>query len=80
MGDIQLAKKKSEKSTVVKSIPSSETGTMTGCKTKSGKEYLITNNPIKAKFTLWMVISDGYEKLSVSNNPLDFDKIIDYNR
>lgn len=80
MGDIQLAKKKSEKSTVVKSIPSSETGTMTGCKTKSGKEYLITNNQIKAKFTLWMVISDGYEKLSVSNNPLDFDKIIDYNR
>lgn len=77
-GEIQLAKKKSDKSTIVKSIPSSETGARTGCRTKSGKEYLITNNPIKAKFTLWLVVPDGYEKLSVADNPLDFDKIIDY--
>lgn len=73
-----MAKKKSDKSTIVKSIPSSETGARTGCKTKSGKEYLITNNPIKEKFTLWLVVPDGYEKLSVADNPLDFDKIIDY--
>lgn len=37
-GEIQLAKKKSDKSTIVKSIPSSETGARTGCKTKSGRE------------------------------------------
>ena len=77
-GEIQLAKKKSDKSTIVKSIPSSETGARTGCKTKSGKEYLITNNPIKEKFTLWLVVSGGYEKLSVADNPPDFDKVIDY--
>lgn len=56
-----MAKKKSDKSTIVKSIPSSETGARTGCKTKSGKEYLITNNPIKEKFTLWLVVPGGYK-------------------
>lgn len=73
-----MAKKKSDKSTIVKSIPSSETGSRTICTTNSGKEYLITNNPIKAKFTLWRIVPDGYEKLFVSENPLEFDEIIPY--
>ena len=73
-----MAKKKYEKSTFVKSIPSSETGSRTICKTNSGKEYLITNNPIKAKFTLWQIVPGGYEKMSVADNPLEFDKIIPY--
>lgn len=78
MGEIYLAKKKTDKSTIVKSIPLSETGAGTSCKTDSGKEYLITNNPIKARFTLWLVVPDGYEKISTSENPLEFDKIIPY--
>lgn len=63
---------------VVKTIPTAESGSRTTCTTKLGKKYLITNNPAKERFTLWRVVEDGYEKLSVSSNPLDFDKIIDY--
>lgn len=70
--------KKSDQPTIVKTIPASETGSRTTCLTKSGKEYLITNNPIKARFTLWRKVDDGYEKMSTSENPLDFDKIIPY--
>lgn len=71
-----MAKKKSDQPTIVKSIPSSETGSRMTCVTKSGKEYLVTNNPIKAKFTLWRVTNGGYEKLSVSDSPLAFDEMI----
>ena len=69
---------KKDQNAVVKSIPSSENGSRTVCTTKSGKQYIISNNPIKEKFTLWRVLGDGYEKMSVSDNPLDFDKIIDF--
>lgn len=69
---------KKDQNAVVKSIPSSENGSRTVCTTKSGKQYIISNNPIKEKFTLWRVLDDGYEKMSVSDNPLDFDKIIDF--
>lgn len=72
----KLAKK--EQTTIAKSIPSSETGSRVTCTTESGNQYIISNNPIKGRFTLWKVILNGYEKISISDNPLDFDKIIDY--
>lgn len=72
--------KKSEQPIIVKAIPSTETGSRTTCLTKSGKEYLITNNPIKARFTLWRKVDGGYEKMSVSDNPLDFNKVIPYDK
>lgn len=68
---------------IVKNIPSSETGTRTTCFTKqnkSGDKYLITQNPIKEQFTLWKCIDDGFEKISTSESPLDFDEIIPYER
>ena len=58
---------------IVKSIPSSETGSGVDC--MNGK-YLITQNPLKEQFTLWKHLEDGFERIKTSNNPLDFDKII----
>ena len=69
---------KKEQTTIVKSIPSSETGSRVTCITESGSQYIISNNPIKGRFTLWKVIPNGYEKISTSDSPLIFDKIIDY--
>lgn len=70
-------------SKVVKSIPSSETGSKAICFTKqnkSGDEYIITENPLKEQYTLWKICEDGFEKISVSDSPLDFDDIIPWER
>lgn len=66
-------------SKVIKTIPSSETGSTTTCFTKpdkSGDKYLITQNPLKGQFTLWKCVEDGFEKIKVSDGPRDFDKVI----
>ena len=63
-------------SKIVKSIPSTETGVRTSCITESGDEYIITQNPLKEQFTLWKVCEDGFERISTSDSPLDFDSII----
>lgn len=63
-------------SKIVKTIPSSETGARTSC--LNGK-YLITNNPIEERFTLWKCLDDGFEKIKTSDNPLDFDSVIPWN-
>ena len=65
---------KDNKSKIVKTIPSSETG-MVDC--ANGK-YLITKNHLKEQFTLWKCLDDGFEKIKVSENPLDFDGIIEW--
>ena len=70
-------------SKIVKSIPSSETGSRTACFTEpnqSGDKYIISQNPLKAQFTLWKCLEDGFEKVATSNNPLEFDEIIPYKR
>lgn len=64
-------------SKIVKAIPSSETGTRVSC--LNGK-YLITQNPLKEQFTLWKCLDDGFERIKSSENPLDFDKIIPWNK
>lgn len=81
MGLINLVKKKTEnnEAKVVKSIPSSETGSRTICFTKPnelGDKYIITQNPLKEQFTLWKIYEDGFEKITTSDSPLDFDDII----
>ena len=70
----------STKNKIVKSIPSSETGTRTSCITESGDKYLITQNPLKEQFTLWKCLDDGFEKISTSESPLDFDNIIPWEK
>lgn len=66
----------SSKSKIVKTIPSSEVGKV-DCLGKNDK-YIITENPLKEQFTLWKCLEDGFEKIKVSDNPLDFDKVIDW--
>ena len=61
---------------IVKDIPSSETGRGVLCQTKYGDNYVISQNPSKMQFTLWKCIADGYEKITTSNNPLNFYKLI----
>lgn len=61
-------------SKVVKTIPSSEIGKV-DCLGKNDK-YIITENPLKEQFTLWKCLEDGFEKIKMSENPLDFDKMI----
>ena len=63
-------------SKIVKSIPSSESGYGVNCLTKSGDKYVISQNPTKMQFTLWKCIEDGFEKITTSNNPLNFYEII----
>lgn len=68
---------------IVKSIPNSETGSGTECFTKpnqSGDKYIISHNPLKMQFTLWKCLEDGFEKVATSDNPLEFDEIIPYER
>ena len=67
---------KDVKSKIIKTIPSSETGKV-DCLGKNDK-YVITENPLKAQFTLWKCLDDGFEKVKTSDNPLDFDKVIDW--
>lgn len=67
---------KDAKSKIIKTIPSSETGKV-DCLGKNDK-YVITENPLKAQFTLWKCLDDGFEKVKTSGNPLDFDKVIDW--
>lgn len=65
----------------IKSIPNSETGKRTICFTKSnesGDKYIISHNPSKEQFTLWKCVEDGFEKISTSNNPRNFDDKIPY--
>ena len=72
----------STKSKVVKSIPSSEIKLVT-CFTKpnkSGDKYLITYYPIKEQYTLWKYLENEFEKISISNTPVDFDDIIPYEK
>ena len=67
---------KDAKSKIIKTIPSSEVGKV-DCLDKNDK-YVITENPLKAQFTLWKYLDDGFEKVKTSDNPLDFDKVIDW--
>ena len=65
-------------SKIVKAIPNSEIEKAT-CFTKPnslGDKYLITECTLKAQFTLWKCIEDGFEKIKTSDNPLDFDDVI----
>lgn len=63
---------KDAKSKVIKAIPNSETGKV---ECLEGK-YLITYNQLKEQSTLWKCLDDGFEKIKISENPLEFDKII----
>lgn len=63
-------------SKIVKTIPNSENGTTVTNTTVSGDKYLITHCLDKQRFTLWKILSEGYEKMSTATSPFDlYDKI-----
>lgn len=65
----------SSKSKVVKSIPNTESEVGVTCISSEGK-YRITQNPLKAQFTLWKCVEDGYEKIKTSDSPLDLYELV----
>ena len=65
---------KESKSKILKAIPNSETGKV-DC--ANGK-LIITENHLKEQFTLWKRLEDGFEKIKISDNPLEFDDVIDW--
>ena len=69
-------KAKDSEAKIVKSIPSSENGSATTYLTRSGQEYLISQNVERCRFTLWKVVEGGYEKMGISDSPLDFEEIV----
>lgn len=56
---------------MVNKIPKSEDGPVHTYYTSKNK-YLITWNTTQNRFTLWKALNTGFEKLTTSNNPLNF--------
>lgn len=67
-------------SKIIKKLPASECGTGVLCKTRSGKQYQISQNPEKKKHTLWLIVDGGYEKLATGNSPYDLYSLIDWDK
>ena len=63
-------------SKIIKIIPSSEIQKV-DC---LNEKYIITQNNLKEQFTLWKRLEDGFEKIKTSGNPLDFDKVIPWDK
>lgn len=51
-----------------KKLPTADTGPQLQCYTVSGKHFVISQNPMTGKFTLWRV-DKGYEKIATASNP-----------
>lgn len=62
---------------LVKKIPATETGHGVIYHTLSGKEYRITQNPIKQMHTLWKVVDGGFEKIAVDASPNNLYPLIE---
>lgn len=60
-----------------KSLPLSETGPGVRYVTKSKREYCISQNLEKMRFTLWRIVTDGYEKMATSDNPCNLYPLAD---
>lgn len=63
-------------SKILKAIPNSE---ILKVDCLNGK-YLITQNPLKEQFTLWKCLEGEFERIDVSENPLDFDDMIPWEK
>lgn len=63
----------------VKSIPASDIGLGVCCRTRSGREYVIVQNAVGTKHTLWAVLDDGYRRLGSSSSPIKLYSLIEWN-
>lgn len=64
----------------VKKLPAADYGPGVLCTTKSGRQFQITQNPEKRKFTLWAVVDGGYDKIAMANSPTDLYSKIDWDK
>lgn len=69
---------KTTSSRMIKKIPISENGMGVLCKTKSGKEYRISQNIERRKHILWRKVDDGFEKIATAESPYDLYPMIDW--
>lgn len=69
-----------KKTTIVKKLPSTETGAGVLCKTRSGKLYEISQYPEKQRHTLWRVVDGGYGKIVSAESPHDLYSMIDWDK
>ena len=44
------------------------------------KEYVVTQNVIKGKFTLYKIIEGGYERITTANSPAGFIEVAEQDR
>lgn len=44
------------------------------------KEFIVTHNALKGKFTLYKIIDNDYQKLKTTTSPLEFDEIVKKDR
>lgn len=42
--------------------------------------YVVTHNALKGKYTLYKIISGDYQKIKISESPLEFDAIVKKDR
>lgn len=71
-------KAKDNETKIYKSIPTTENGVGTTCLTRSGKEYLITQNVERCRFTLWESVDGGYIRLKSEDSPYAFNEFLGY--
>lgn len=72
--DLVLKFEKSKK--LVKSIPAAECGPEQHIITNEGKSYLITQDTMRQKFTLYRAKNDGYERVATdSGSPTELNKL-----
>ena len=44
------------------------------------KDYIATYHPLKGKYTLYKIIDGDYQKIKISDTPIEFDDIIEKDR
>lgn len=60
-------------------IPNNEK-TMVSYIFEGAKCYIITQNTINGKFTLYKIIDNDYQKLKTAESPIEFDEIVKKDR
>lgn len=43
-------------------------------------DYIATHNALKNKYMLYKIINNDYQKIKISDSPLEFDEIIEKDR
>ena len=64
----------------VKKLPVSENGPGVLCTTTSGRQYQISQNIEKMRFTLWKIVDGSYIKMATANSPLDLEDLVPWDK